>query len=116
MMFKIVGNFLLLISFLFFSPLNTFAADVLQVRSSSTLQIGDRNRTYTVKLACLEIDPSGEDSAIDFLKSELKRKTRVNLNPQGTSEGMLIARVNILKSKIDIGQYLAEKGFGEIKC
>jgi hypothetical protein len=33
------------------------AAEVLQVRSGTVLQVGDHNRTYTVELACLTIPP-----------------------------------------------------------
>ena len=35
-----------------------WAAEILQVRSGQLLQVGDRNRTYTVELACVSI-PSG---------------------------------------------------------
>ena len=32
------------------------AAEVLQVRTPSLLQVGDRNRTYTVELPCLTVE------------------------------------------------------------
>ncbi len=95
---------------------NTFAAEVLQVRSSTILQIGDRNRSYTVKIACLEVDPSNEVDAMNSLKSLLRRKKRVNLKPQGAIDGVLLARVDLIESKIDIGQSLEKKGLGSMKC
>ena len=54
--------FILLISvFGFLSKVD--AAEILQVTSSSILLIGDNNRTYTVKIACMEISPNLEERA-----------------------------------------------------
>ena len=44
------------------------AAEVLQVRSSSLLQVGDHNRTYTVALACSAVDASQEAEATAWLR------------------------------------------------
>ncbi len=92
------------------------AAEVLQVRSSSLLQIGDRNRSFTVKLSCFEPYPSKETEASEWLKSELPRYRKVNFMPQGSMEGLLVARVITVGKKIDISQKLASKGFGEFNC
>ena len=106
----------LIATFFLLSPINTLAAQVLQVNSSSLLQIGDRNRTYTVKLSCLEIPPSNEDKAIIWLKSQLKGKKRVNLKPEGVNNGILLARVSLLNSQKDLAQSLSEKGIAKKTC
>jgi endonuclease YncB( thermonuclease family) len=72
------------------------AAEVLQVRSGSLLQVGDHNRTYTVELACVAVPEGGEQAAADWLRSTLPRRTRVNLRPIGNDNGTLIARVQRL--------------------
>jgi hypothetical protein len=72
------------------------AAEVLQVRSGSLLQVGDHNRTYSVELACLAISPDDDAAAAAWLRSTLPRRTRVNLRPVGNREGMLLARVSRL--------------------
>ena len=54
------------------------AAEVLQVRTASLLQVGDGNRTYTVQLACIEVEPAGESAAVDWLRQELPRRRRVH--------------------------------------
>ena len=60
-----IRNFFLLFFFVFLLfPCSILAAEVLQIRSSSLLEIGDNNRTYTVRIACLEIDPSDEIEVI----------------------------------------------------
>ena len=106
----------LIVCFLFIYPTQTFAAEVLQVRSSSLLQIGDRNRTYTVKLACLDVDPLNEKSVMRLLKAQLRRKTRVNLRPEGINNGVLLARVSLLENKIDIGQSIIDNDLGRNSC
>ena len=109
-----LGFFLSLVIFCF--PLNLFSAEILQVRNSSTLQIGDRNRTYTVRMACLKIAPSDEDAALTLLRSELKRGRRVNLRPVGSDDGMLLARVILIDNQEDIGQSLSQAGLATLRC
>ena len=106
----------LIISVILLFPINIFAAQVLQVNSSSLLKIGDRNRIYTVQLACLEVAPSKEKEAVSWLKSKVKGKKRVNLKPEGVDNGVLLARVSLLDSKIDFAEALNEEGLGVIKC
>lgn len=93
-----------------------YAAEVFQVRNSSLLQIGDRNRTYTVKLSCLAIDPIHEDDAVSWLRHELPRRRRVNLQPQGSDKGILVARVTPLGASTDLSQGLIAAGFGRPGC
>ena len=117
MIFKKYTIALLLIVILFLSfPINIFAAQVLQVNSSSLLRIGDRNRTYTVKLSCLEVSPLEEEKAIAWLKSQVKGRKRVNLKPEGVTNGILLARVSLLNSQIDLAEGLNKEGIGMKIC
>jgi endonuclease YncB( thermonuclease family) len=72
------------------------AAEILQVRSGTVLQVGDHNRTYTVELACLAIPPDGDAAAAAWLRNALPRRTKVNLRPLGNADGTLVARVQRL--------------------
>ena len=76
------------------------AAEVLQVRSGSLLQVGDRNRTYTVELACVSVDDEQQSDAIAWLRQQLPRRRRVNLRPVGSSNGQLVARVTPLETTV----------------
>ncbi len=107
-----------LIGLVFFAlgPLGLYAAEIMQVTDSSTLLIGDQNRTYTVKIACLEVDPSKEDSIINFLKSDLPRHSRVNLKPKGSEQGVLISKVILLGTNDDIGSKIVSKGWAKSAC
>ncbi len=72
------------------------AAEVLQVRSGTVLQIGDGNRNYTVRLACLAVSPETNAEAVAWLRQQLPRRSRVNLRPVGSEDGLLVARVSRL--------------------
>ena len=92
------------------------AAEVLQVRSSSLLQVGDRNRTYTVELACVQVAESQEVEAIGWLRQQLPRRRRVNLRPVGSNDGQLLARVTPLGEAQDLSTGLVAAGFASDGC
>ncbi len=107
--------FILLISFLsFFSKV--YAAEILQVSSSSILLIGDSNRTYTVKIACAEISPELEEKSVDWLKKQLPRHTKVNLRPRGSVDGILVAKIIPIDSNIDLTENYINEGLAKKKC
>ena len=101
---------------LLFLPFSSSAAEVLQIRDSTNLQIGDRNRSYTVKLACVEVEPEKELSAMSWLKSNLKRGKKVNIKPEGLINGSLLARVIIIESKLELGNSLVENRLAKSTC
>ena len=107
--------FILLISFFCFCS-EVFAAEILQVSSSSVLLIGDNNRTYTVKLACTEISPDLEEKSVNWLKKQLPRHTKVNLKPKGSVDGVLVAKVIPFNSNIDITKKYIEEGLATDTC
>ena len=90
------------------------AAEVLQVRNGSLLQVGDHNRTYSVELACLRIAADNDEAAAAWLRRELPRRTRVNLRPLGNHDGTLQARVQRLgngeQRGLDLGDGLIAAG------
>ena len=107
--------FILLISFFcFYSKVDS--AEILQVTSSSILLIGDHNRTYTVKLACTEVNPDLEEKSVKWLKKQLPRHTKVNLRPKGSVDGVLIAKVIPFDSNIDIAEEYINEGLATNKC
>ncbi|MBM5799321.1 MAG: hypothetical protein FJ077_00445 [Cyanobacteria bacterium K_DeepCast_35m_m2_023] len=91
------------------------AAEVLQVRSATLLQVGDQNRTYTISLACLDLSPEQSMAATDWLRRDLPRRTRVNFKPQGSSNGQLLAQVVRLDRGSDVASDLAAAGFGQLE-
>ena len=106
---------ILLISFFCFYS-QVYAAEILQVSSSSILLIGDNNRTYTVKIACTEISPDLEEKSVTWLKKQLPRHTKVNLKPKGSLDGVLVARVIPFYSNIDITAKYINEGLATNNC
>ena len=106
---------LLFISFFYFYS-DVDAAEILRVTSSSVLLVGDHNRTYTVKLACTVVSPDLEDKSVNWLKKQLPRHTKVNLKPEGSVDGVLIARVIPFNSDSDISQKYINEGLAEDNC
>jgi len=108
---------ILILFILFFCLFSqVYAAEILQVSSSSVLLIGDNNRTYTVKLACTEIKPDLEEKSFTWLKKQLPRHTKVNLKPKGSVDGVLLAKVIPLNSNIDINEEYINEGLATNKC
>ena len=106
---------ILLISF-FCVFSKAYAAEILQVSSSSVLLIGDNNRIYTVKLACAEISSELEEKSFSWLKKQLPRHTKVNLKPKGSVDGVLIAKVIPFNSDIDITEKYINEGLAMNGC
>mgnify|MGYP001383031650 CR=1 FL=1 len=106
---------ILLISFFSFIPY-VYAAEILQVSSSSTLLIGDNNRNYTVKIACTEISPDLEEKSVQWLKKQLPRHTKVNLKPKGSVDGVLVAKIIPFDSNVDITEKYVNEGLATNKC
>ena len=95
------------------APAMASAAEVLQVRGATLLQVGDGNRSSPVRLACLQELPDHQDDATLWLRQELPRRTRVNLLPAGQRDGVLLARVVKLDGQLDLGQGLIEAGLAQ---
>lgn len=90
------------------------AAEVLQVRGATLLQVGDSNRSYAVMLACVGVDPALESMASEWLRRQAPRGTRVNLRPVGQRAGVLLARVRTREERghpaTDLGAALVAEG------
>ena len=100
----------LLLPALLGAPALAAAAEVLQVRTATLLQVGDSNRSYSVELACVAVEPDQQQPAIDWLRQQLPRRSRVNLRPIGNHDGILLARVQKLGDANDLASGLITAG------
>jgi hypothetical protein len=105
---------ILLLPSLLLAPAVAGAADVLQVRGATLLQVGDSNRSYGVLLACVGVDPTQEAAATAWLRQRAPRGTPVNLRPVGQRDGVLLARVRVRSGRgqppLDLGTALMAEG------
>ena len=102
----------LLTLLIWLTPGAAAAAEVLVVRTATLLQVGDSNRSYTVELACLSVAPEQQQQALAWLRRELPRRSRVNLRPLGSHDGILLAKVQKLGSANDLASGLIAAGQG----
>ncbi len=98
------------------NPSIALPAELLQVTSSDTILIGDNNRNYKVKIACINIYPFKDKEATEWLKSQFPRYSKVNLHPKGSFNGQLIAELINIKTNKDISESMIELGFGDYNC
>jgi hypothetical protein len=86
------------------------AAEILGVPTPTRLRVGDQNRGYTVELACIAVADADRQAALEWLRGQGSRGTRVNLRPVGEHDGVLVAKVRILSSGVDLGEGLVTRG------
>ena len=77
-------------------PASSAAAELRQVRTATVLQVGDSNRSYSVRLACIAVADDQEQEAVRWLRQAVGRGSRLNLRPLGEQDGQLLARVSSL--------------------
>ena len=63
--------------------------------------MGDQNRDLSIKLFCVDINEvEDEEMAVNLLKREFPRGSKVKIKPMGFKENILVARVfNISETK-----------------
>ena len=99
----VVGAFSLPVS-------RAMAAEILSISSATLLRVGDQNRSYVVQLACVEVSEAQSQEAQSWLQQHGARGTKVNLRPVSESEGRLVAKVSVLKTGLDLGDAMVNRG------
>ena len=100
-----------------FSPIRTFSAEILQINNSSNILVGDQNRDLPIKLFCVDInDAEDEEIAINLLKREFPRGSKVKIKPIGYKENILVARVFNISETKEMSELLIEKDINKESC
>ena len=83
-----------------FNPIEVHSAEILQIKSSNTILVGDQNRNLTIRLVCVDVNEKDELEATNLLKKEFPKGSKVKIKPFGFKENDLLAKVfNIKGSK-----------------
>ena len=101
---------------IFLNPVIVNSAEILQIKSSNTILVGDQNRNLTIGLFCVDVNENDELEATNFLKSEFPRGTKVKIKPFGFKENVLIAKVFNIKNNKEITELLVAKGLTSENC
>ena len=109
--------FIIIFFLVVFFPIRTNSAEILQINNSSSILVGDQNRDLPIKLFCVEIkNEDDEQIAINLLKKEFPRGSKVKIKLFGFTENTLIARVFDINETKEMSNLLVAKNLSEETC
>ena len=109
--------FLIIFFLVTFYPIKTYAAEILQINTSNSILVGDQNRNLPIKLYCVEInDKDDEYIAINLLKKEFPRGSKVKIKPTGFKENILLAKVFDINQTKEMSDLLISRGLSKETC
>ena len=91
------------------NPVLVNSAEILQINSSNTILVGDQNRNLSIRLLCVDVNKNDELEAINLLKSEFPRGSKVKIKPFGINENLLLAKVYNIKGTKEMSEMLVAK-------
>ena len=97
-------------------PVKANTAEILQINSSNSILVGDQNRNLTIKLFCVDVSNNNEPKAIDLLKKEFPRGSKVKIKPFGYKENILIAKVFNIESTKEMSELLIAENYTKEDC
>ena len=98
------------------NPVLVNSAEILQIKSSNTILVGDQNRNLTIRLFCVDVNENDEIEATNLLKSEFPRGSKVKIKPFGYKENLLIAKVFDIKGTKEMTELLVAKDLTRENC
>ena len=98
------------------NPVIANSAEILQIKNSSTILVGDQNRNLTIRLFCVDVNVNNELEATNLLKSEFPRGSKVKIKPFGFKENLLLAKVFNIKDTKEMTELLVAKDLTSEIC
>ena len=98
------------------NPVVANSAEILQIKSSNTILVGDQNRNLTIELFCVDVNENDEHEATNLLKSEFPRGSKVKIKPFGFKENVLLAKVFNIKGTKEMTEILVAKDLTSKIC
>lgn len=98
-------------------PIRTYSAEILQINNSNSILVGDQNRDLSIKLFCVEINNEDDEQiAINLLKKEFPRGSKVKIKPIGFKENILVAKVFDINETKEMSDLLIAKNLSIETC
>ena len=113
---KKISKILILICLIVFNPLIVNSAEILQIKSSNTILVGDQNRNLTIGLFCVDVNENDEIEATNLLKNEFPRGSKVKIKPFGFKENVLLAKVFNISGSKEMTELLVAKNLSSEIC
>ncbi len=100
--FSIIVFFIILIVY----PISTFSAELLQIKDVNNILIGDQNRSLYLSLYCIDIDENEKEKAIEILKRNFPKGTKVKIKPYGSNGDKLLAKIFRIDDETEMTELL----------
>jgi len=113
---KKLSKIIIIFSLIALNPLIVNSAEILQIKSSNTIMVGDLNRNLTIGLFCVDVSENDELKATNLLKSEFPRGSKVKIKPFGYKENVLLAKVFNVKGTKEMTELLVAKNLSSEIC
>jgi len=113
---KNLSKFLIVICLIVLNPVIVNSAEILQIKNSNTILVGDQNRNLTVGLFCVDVNENDELKATNLLKSEFPRGSKVKIKPFGFKDNVLLAKVFNIKGTKEMTELLEAKDLTSEIC
>ena len=107
---------LIICCLIFLNPIVVNSAEILQIKNSNTILVGDQNRNLTIELFCVDVNENDELEATNLLKSEFPRGSKVKIKPFGFKENVLLAKVFKIKGEKEMTELLVAKNLTSAIC
>ena len=111
-----LSKILIIVCLVFLTPVIVNSAEILQIKSSNTILVGDQNRNLTIGLFCVDVNENDELEATNLLKSEFPRGSKVKIKPFGFKENVLLAKVFNIKGTKEMTELLVAKDLTSEIC
>ena len=113
---KKLSKILIIVCLVLLNPVIVNSAEILQVKSSNTILVGDQNRNLTIGLFCVDVNENNELEATSLLKSEFPRGSKVKIKPFGFKQNVLLAKVFNIKGTKEMTELLISKDLTSEIC
>jgi len=113
---KNLSKILIIACLIVLNPVIVNSAEILQIKSSNTILVGDQNRNLTIGLFCVDVNENDEFQATNLLKREFPRGSKVKIKPFGYKEDVLLAKVFNIKSNKEMTELLVAKDLTSKIC
>ena len=113
---KKVSKILIIVCLIVLNPLVVNSAEILQIKSSNTILVGDQNRNLSIQLFCVDVNENDELEATNLLKSQFPRGSKVKIKPFGFNENVLLAKVFNINGTKEMTELLVSKDFTSEIC
>ena len=97
--------------------MKSYSAEILQINNSTSILVGDQNRNLSIELFCVEIiEEDDEQIAINLLKKEFPRGSKVKIKPFGVKDNKLLAKVFDINETKEMSDLLIQKDLSKETC